>query len=129
MAEVILELGSRGGLSDGRGRSFADHGPLLQEAFGDGETPSQETLAHTQLFFYIKKFQFGVPNSRGRMPSFSVFQTYIFLGFSIIILLSKMVHVMWGDRTPHDHILDADENLEAVVRESKCSTTSILSEL
>ncbi len=46
MAEVILELGSRGRLSDGRNRSFADHGPL-----GDGKTPPQETLSHTHPLF------------------------------------------------------------------------------
>jgi hypothetical protein len=51
MVEVTPELGLWGGLNDGRGRSFADHGPLLQKALGDGKVPSQETLSHAYPLF------------------------------------------------------------------------------
>jgi hypothetical protein len=47
MVEVTPKLGLRGGLNNGQGRSFADHGPLLQKALGNGKVPSQETLFHT----------------------------------------------------------------------------------
>jgi hypothetical protein len=40
-----------------------------------------------------------------------------------------MVPVMQGAKTPHDHILDVNENLKAKVKESKCFTTLVLSEL
>jgi len=55
-AKVTPKLGSRGGLSDGWGRSFANHGPLLQEALGDGEVLSQDTLFHTHPFFCFLNF-------------------------------------------------------------------------
>jgi hypothetical protein len=61
MAKIIIELGSQGGLNDGWGRSFANHGPLLQEALSDGETPSQETLSYTHPIFYFFKISIWCP--------------------------------------------------------------------
>jgi len=60
---------------------------------------------------------------------FHVTWKYNFLGFSIITLLNKMVHVMQGVVTPPNHILDANQNLKVEVKEAKFFITSILSKL
>ncbi len=42
---------------------------------------------------------------------------------------TKMVPIMQGAKTPHDHILDVNENFKAEVKEPKCFTTLVLSKL
>jgi hypothetical protein len=71
------------------------------------------TLTAPEGFIVISRVHkdFTIILHRTKVTQAMNFPKVQFLGFSIIILLNKMVLVMQGAKTPHDHILDVNENL------------------